>query len=285
VAKTGSLSAAARMLGATQPTVGRRIAAVETALGARLFERTQTGYQITEAGRGVFDAAQAIENNAWIITNRVAGEDHRPEGKVRLATSEGLGNCWVPDRLPRFRERYPGIQLEIAIATDFLDLLRRQADIALRIGRPGSDELVGRRLGEVAFGLYASTQYLAARGVPHCFDELADHAIIDTSGSLAEVAQARQLRACLKQMQVRLLTNCLITQLAAVRAGIGVAALPNYVTSGDTELSRILAQDFDVRLDLWLLTHRELKFSARIRAVWDFLIEQATGDEPLISGH
>ncbi len=278
VSETGSLSAAARKLGVTQPTVGRRINDLEKRLGARLFDRMNQGYALTAAGRRIGDLVARIESTAFAIEQRVSGVDDRLDGRVSITTTEGIGIYWLMPRLPKLRQHCPDIDIELVVGVGALDLLRREADIALRVGNPGCAELVGRRVGDVHCGLYASEAYLARHGEPVALDDLSRHTIIESVRDIANLAQARRLREVAKGAGVGVRCNNLTAQIAAARAGLGILALPDYMVGGASGLRRILAGSFDSTLDLWLLTHRDLRRTARIRAVLDFLAAEIRDD-------
>ena len=284
VSETGSLSAAARKLGVTQPTVGRRVNDLEKRLGARLFDRMSHGYELTAAGQRISELAARIECTAFAIEQRVSGEDAQLNGRVSITTAEGMGICWLAPRLPKLRERYPDIDIELVVGVGVLDLVRREADIALRIGNPGCVELVGRRIGDVHCGLYASESYLARHGEPAALEDLSRHTIIESVRDIANLAQARRLREVAKDAGVGVRCNNLTAQIAAARAGLGILALPDYMVGGASGLRRILAASFDSKLDLWLLTHRDLRRTARIRAVLDFLAEEIRDDDGRMTG-
>ena len=284
VANAGSLTAAARHLGVSQPTVGRQIQALEEIIGARLFDRANSGYVLTGPGEAIIELARAIENQALAIERRIAGEDGRVEGRVRVSAAEGLSTYWLAPRLPELRERYPDIEIELVVGSAALDLVRREADIVLRIGDPRSEDLVGRRLGQVHFGLFAAEGYIAAKGLPERPDQLAEHAVIESTGAIADLAQARRLRDLAGAAPAPVLCNNLMTQFAALQAGVGLMALPLYMAQAVPGLRRLLAEDFDVALDLWLLVHRDLRPMARIGVVFEFLAEALRRDRALFTG-
>lgn len=284
VAETGSLSAAARRLRVAQPTVGRRIQVLEEALGARLFDRLSHGYALTVLGESIREFAVRIEQDALAIERRVAGAEEQIAGKVNLTTAEGLGVYWLAAQLPALRQQFPQLEIELSIDMSLADLLRREADIALRVGTPGSDELVGRTIGKVSFGLYAAKAYLAAHGEPKKLVDLAKHTFIESTGGIAELKQVQLLRELAKQADIGLHCNHIATQLHAARAGLGLLSLPAYMAHDAADLRRVLRTKFDVQLDLWLLTHRDLRRSARIRAVMDFIVEAVARDAAIFAG-
>lgn len=285
VAQSGSLSGAASRLGVTHTTVSRRIVALEQSLNARLVERTANGYSLTAAGKDILAAAEAVDQQAWSIENMVSGDEERVSGVVRLTVSSGLGNCWLADKTAEFRREYPKIELEILINTEIMDLLRREADVALRVGLPGSDELVGQKLGQVSCGLFAAQSYIDAHGEPRCLKDVAHHRVVESIGGIADLAQSREFRRFLNPANVALSANSLMSLLSAARLGLGIVALPSYMIGNEHTLCRLLPDEFDVRLDLWLLTHPDLRYTARIRVVRDFLIDRVRADKSLLLGN
>lgn len=281
VADTGSLSAAARRLDTTQPTVGRRIKALEKRLRMVLFERSGHGYVLTPVGKDIHEPATRMQQRALAVEERVAGVDAQPAGRVRLATTEILARSWLVAKLASLHTRFPRLELELITGTGLLNLLRRESDIALRVGKPGSEELIGRRAGVIAHGLYGSAAYLATHGEPQSLAELSHHTVIESLREIAELRQVRLLRQASEDATVSLRSNSVMAQLAAARAGLGLVTTSAHSARHFPELRRVLADSFDVRLDLWLLTHRDLRHNARIRAVLDFLAEQVRLDQAI----
>jgi len=281
VAQAGSLSAAARRLRVSQPTVGRRLADLERRLGARLVARGGDGYALTDAGARIRGLVERMDQEAASIERRVGGEDSRPEGRVILATTEGLAAGWLAPRLGRFRRRFPGIDLGLLVGIRTVDLLRREADIALRMGNPGCDELIGQRAGRIVCGLFAAAGYLAARGEPRRLEDLHRHAIIESTSEIADLRQAARLRELAHGAEVALSCNNVVAQIAAAEAGLGLLALPCYLARRATGLRQVLAEAFTVEIELWLLTHRDLQRTARVRAMLDFLAEEIRADRDL----
>ena len=284
VADTGSLTAAAKELGVSQPTVGRQIQSLEKVMDARLFDRDSNGYVLTPAGEAILELAQAIHQQAMAIERRIAGEDRRLEGCVRISAAEGLATYWLPERLASFHKCYPQIEIELIVRSAALDLMRREADIVMRIGEPRANDLVGRRIGKIHFGLFATEGYLASNGVPEKPDDIAQHHIIESIGAIENLAQARRLREIAGRVPTAIRCDNLLTQFAALQTGIGIMAVPLYMASTVPGLQRVLPKDFDVVLDLWLLTHRDLRPLARISAVFEFLAEAICQDQGRFTG-
>lgn len=271
VAKAGSLSAAARALNLTAATVARRVQELEARLDAKLFDRLVHGYSLTPAGRRIVAMAEDMAGAVRAIEAEVTGEAGAAVGIVRVTASEGLGAAWLAPRLIDLKSAHPGITVELALCFTKSDLSRGEAEVALRLGDPRDDALVGRRIAEASFGLYASREYLARCGAPFDTSDLRRHAIIHGAGLLAAVPQARALSALTEGAPTAARLDSLFAQVEAVRAGLGIAALPAYVAQREGVLARVLAERFDVRVPVWLLLRRDLKDSARVRAVCRFI--------------
>ena len=284
VAETGSLSGAARQLKVSQPTVGRKISELEQQLNVRLFDKLFNGYSLTSAGQSILELCLDMQSNALGIERLVAGQDQDLSGRIRLSTTEGLGTYWLIPKLYEWRADHPNIEIDMVIGTSMLDLIRREADIALRLGNPGSDDLIGRKLGHIAFGLYGSQSYFQAHGTPNGPADLAEHRIVESSGILLNVNQARKLRELAGESTVSIHCNHLPAQIAATAAGLGLSAMPCYVGDNTEDFRRVLRDDFNVAIDLWLLTHRDLRSTARIRAMLSFLAAKVREEEALLKG-
>lgn len=274
IVRAGSLTAAARRLGVDQSTVSRRLAALESAVGTRLLERTTGGYRATTAGERLLPAAERLEVEAFACERALSGLESRVEGTVRLTATEGIGTAFVAPALRELHEAYPSLGVELLLDSRTLSLSRREADLALRLARPRHPGLVARRLTEVASALYASSRYLAARGRPAGGKGLVGHAVLAYDESLAEVPEYRWLATYASRAERVLRTNSVLVQLQAARAGLGLALLPCYLAEG-AGLERVLPVAAGVRRELWLVVHADLQRTARIRAVMAFLADLA----------
>ena len=271
--RSGSLTAAAADLGLATPTVRRRLDGLEHRLGARLFDRLATGYRLTEAGRAIADRAEVMAECARAVEDRVRGEAGQPEGVVSITASEGIGAAWLAPRLIELHRRHPGLTVELDLGIARRDLRRGEADLALRLGDPADDELVGRRIGFASFGLYAAPGYLRRHGEPREPADLARHRVIESAGPLREVPQARALRAWARGARAPVAVGGVFAQHAAAVSGLGLAPLPAYLAA-DGPLRRVLP-GFQVDVPVWLLTRRDLRGSARVRAVCAFVVDTA----------
>jgi DNA-binding transcriptional LysR family regulator len=274
LARSGSLGRAAQRLGVDRNTVGRRVAALEEELGLALFERGPQGWTRTAAGDELAALASRVEDDVLALARHAEARDRALSGTVRLTTATHLSAFLLVPALPLLRERHPGLVLEIAADQRTFDLTRREADLALRMGRPRDAGLVTRKLSDVAYGLYASRSYLGGRRPEVDF---AADAFVTFDDSLAGVPQERWLARAAPDRRVVFRCNSTASLQAAARAGIGVAVLPCFVAEGDRELVRLEAPPI-VHHELWLLVHGDLRRTPRVRAAieWvDALVERA----------
>lgn len=268
-----SLSAAARELGVTQPTVGRRIRDLERWLDARLFDRENLGYSLTPTGETIVDLANSLDRTVGDIVRRVSGHDGRRVGRVRLSTAECLGTFWLVPRLTNFKQEFPGIELDIILGHNALDVMNGACDIALRVGDPESQDAIGQCLGKVHFGLFASKSYLAANGRPSSIEDLEGHSIIAWGGADKDSCVGRLVEPLASVASINLLCNSMTALLASGRSGLGVVVLPAYMAGPESDLERVLPEHVNHTADLWLLTHKDLTKTAKVRAVMTFLAE------------
>lgn len=274
----GSFSAAARSLRVSQPTVSRRVAQLEGALEARLFEHRRGRLVLTDSGRQVIDLAESIEETTHQLRRRVQGVDSQPTGAVAITTTEGLASRWLAPKLIRFREIYPLINVSLLVGARKYDLLRGEADVALRLGDPGPPDLVGRRVAVAHAGIYASRAYLARHGAPESTADLAGRHLIEAVGDLVRYPQCAQLNALMAGSPRGGCVDNAYAQLALADAGMGLIAIMSYMAEGFGDLVHLLPGAFDVSVDLWLLTHPDLRNAARVRALIDFVVEEIKAD-------
>ena len=271
--EAGSLLGAARKLNTSQPTLGRHIAELESQLGLVLFERTGRGLIATASALQLADAARAMETGALQLARSVTGAQTRVKGTVRLTASQPVACYLLPPILADMRKALPDIQIELEASNTVSNLLRREADIALRMVRPVQASLVARKIGQVPVGAYASRAYLARRGLPAQPLDLLDHELIgyDKGEDILRGFQAHF--APITRQAFALRSDDLIVQWQAVRAGLGIGFLANYMARGDDQMQRLLPGLPLPDLAMWLTVHREIRTSQRIRAVYDFLAQ------------
>lgn len=271
VLREGSLSVAARSLGLTQPTVGRHVRQLESALGAALFTRSQSGLRPTAAAHALEPHAQAMAGAAAALIRAIAGKDFDAHAVVRIAASEIVGAEVLPPILTAFRARHPGVSFELSLSDRTEDLLRRDADIAVRMMRPKQDSLVARRVGSVTVGFHAHRRYLDRHGRPGNVAQLAKHVLIGFDRETASIRALRRLGLRLKRDDFAFRSDSHLAQLAAIRAGFGIGLCQTGIARRDPDLIRVLPGDFAFELEVWLAMHEDLRASAPMRAVYDHL--------------
>jgi DNA-binding transcriptional LysR family regulator len=267
LSRARGLSSAARALGVNTSSVYRRLEALESGMGARLFERLRSGYRLTGAGEELVEAASRMESEALVVERRVLGADERLQGSMRLATSEALMIHVLADHVEEFRARYPDVHLDVALSNRQVDLARRDADVVIRATSAAPDHLVGRSIGHVNAAAYASAGYLDARGRGR---PIVEYDWIGYSGALAEHRQARWTSDNVPDGCVKLRFDSIDAVLAVVARGVGCGALPCFIADGHPALERLPGTYQETDVQLWVLTHPDLRKSARIRAGLQF---------------
>jgi DNA-binding transcriptional LysR family regulator len=278
----GSLVGAAEVLELTQPTVGRRLSAMEERFGTPLFVRAGRRMQLTDAGAGILESARRMEREMLAIDLSLEAHSTALVGEVTISATEGTGTEWLTPVLYDFHQLYPQIVIRVQIESRAVDLLHREADLALRLGRPTQPSLIARHLVDVGFGFYASPKYLKQRGTPGSLEELSDHDMVGLDvrygGMVVDKAFPTEDRLPGNYVY---LTNSPAAQLAAVEAGFGIGALSRRWVSMRGGLTPLLPDYTAAKIELWLVSHEELRYSARIRAVSDFIAERLEADRSL----
>jgi DNA-binding transcriptional LysR family regulator len=267
----GSLLAAARALGASQPTLGRHVAELEAQLGTVLFERSGRGLLPTAMAERLAASARAMESGADQLARSVAGADAEEAGSVRISASQPVACHLLPPVLAQMRLALPGIQVELVASNAVSNLLRREADIALRMVQPEQADLVARRIGRVTLGTYAHRDYLQRRGTPRQPADLLAHDVIGGDRDEAILRAFRGLGFEVDHTAFALRTDDLIAYWQALRAGLGVGFVADYLAATDPQVVAILPALKIPPLPIWLTVHREIRSNRRIRAVYDFL--------------
>jgi molybdate transport repressor ModE-like protein len=272
VARKGSTTAAARELETSPSTAARRVTALEEALGVELFERRPDGYHLTEAGRALVPAAERMEAAAAEACERVEALARGTSGVVRLTTLDSAATEWVIPILPRFHEVHPHVHVEVLTGDVKLDLLRGEADVALRFGpRPTETGLVVRRLRTIETALYCSRDYAAKRGVPADVAALNEHAVVRGSGYVDERPHHRWLAEHAPRAMIAHRSNSSIGIVEAVRRGLGIGSLATQTGDQYPELMRLVGIGPVFTADVWLLTTEEARKHAHVRALLDFM--------------
>jgi DNA-binding transcriptional LysR family regulator len=276
VLRLGSLSAAARELELTQPTLGRHIQELEASLGLALFVRSQTGLAPTDSARQLKPHAEAMAAAAGAFARAATGAADESKGSVRLTASEFVGVEILPPLLARFRQSHPRIAIELSLSNLNQDLSRRDADIAIRMTRPTQAALVARKLGLVRIALYAHRVYLARHGMPKSLGDLAHHSVIGFDADTTALRAYRQTGLAVTREMFALRTDSEHAQLAALRAGFGIGGCQTGIAARNPDLVAVLPKAFGVPLEMWLVMHEDLRGSRRVRLLYDHLAESLT---------
>ncbi|MBZ9936592.1 LysR family transcriptional regulator [Mesorhizobium sp. BR1-1-16] len=269
----GSLSAAARTLRLTQPTLGRHVAELEETLGVALFTRSPSGLQPTEAALELRPHAEAMAAAAETLLRTASGEAADDRGTVRVTASEIIGTEVLPPILARFSRRHPRIAIELVVSNHTDNLLRRESDIAVRMVTPKQDALLQKRIGTLAIGLHARRDYLEAHGTPQSPTDLMDHVLIGFDTETPTVQAVQRLGLLPERSAFRFRTDSDIAQLQMIRAGAGIGGCQVMLAKRDPELVRVLPEAFDFGLECWLAMHEDLKSVRRMRLVYDELAD------------
>lgn len=278
VGQTGSLTAAAERLGTSQPTVGRQLRALEAALGVPLIQRHARGVELTEPGRALLAEAEAVEDGVRALVRRARDAREAPRGTVRLTASEMVGGHILPALLREVRAAYPEIQLVLVLDERPTDVLRGEADVAVRMFRPRTADLVARKVGVVPLGLFAHKDYLARAGVPVTLDDLAHHATLGFDRSPIARVMA-DLHPALASERCAFRCDSMLGSLEALRAGLGVGVAQVEIARRDPGLVEVLAEvdsPLPRALEVWVAMHQDARAGGPERAVFDALVEGLT---------
>lgn len=269
VMRAGSLSGAARHLGVAQPTVRRRVAALERDLGVTLFTRSAAGLRPTPEAERLRPLAETMEASARALTRAAASPPDRVEGVVRIAASVLVGAELLPPMLASLRRAHPGLAIELALSNEVADLARRDADVALRLARPQGASLVARRLGGLPFGFFAAPAYLADRAPPATLGALRDHDLVGYDRDPLVRQGLADLGLVLGPEAFAVRTDHHLAYLAAVRAGCGIG-VTHLALAAPEGLARVLPE-LQLDVELWLVAHEDQRDVPRVRVVLDHL--------------
>lgn len=283
IARAGSLTGGAKALGINHSTAFRRLNALEDKIGVRLFERLQGGtYAPTAAGEQAATAAERVEGEATALDRDIAGRDHRLTGRLRVTSSETLAYRLLTAELAKFHGTHPGIVVELVIDNRVLSLSRREADIALRVTRPKEADLWGRKLADIAWTLFGTPDVVAGR---RRLRELVTGPFIGWGEEAAGIAAADWLAQAIDPSAVVYRSSSVVNQFSAARAGIGLALLPCYLGDGESGLQRALARPLaELTRELWIVTHADLRRTARVRAFFDLVGQGLAAQQRLFAG-
>lgn len=277
VLEEGSLSAAARRLRVAQPTVRARLESLEAALGTVLFTRSVNGLKPTDQARALGEAARAIARASDAFVRAASAPPGEIAGAVRVGVSEFVGVEVMPAMLNSLRRHYPRIIVELVLSNASADLLDQEVDIAVRMHPPRQGPLIAKKVGSIPLGLFAHVDYLARRPAPADVNDLAEHDFIGPDRASEDLALAAAVLPGLARERYVLRCDSHPAQLAAARAGLGIAVVQRPVGLADQMLRPVLPQLQIANLDTWIVTHENLRNLPRVRAVYDHLVEGFQG--------
>jgi len=271
MAEQGSLSAAARKLNVSQPTLSRRLTALEENVGAELFSRTRTGLEMTALGEEMMNHARHMQDDVHAIERLITGHDSSLQGSVVISCTEAIGSLWLVQQLLGFRKQYPGITVDVKVDNAVSDLLRREADIALRMFRPVQNDLICKRTVTMSYGYYAHKDYIAEHGTPKTFSDIKKFDFILPHDELLSYTSSEHRKKLAIPKGAAFRSNSLVALSTAVEAGYGIGAYSCIAANDNPNLVRLFDDYVVFSTDIWLVSHVELRRSARIRAMYDYL--------------
>jgi DNA-binding transcriptional LysR family regulator len=285
VAKTGSLLAAAKSLGLSQPTVGRHIDLLEGTLKMPLFVRSRDGMALTAAGSDLVETSADMVRAAQAFQRRAAGLDKEISGTVRLSANDVLGVHVLPGVLSDFMDAHPEVEVELDITNAPANLLRRDADIAVRMFRPVQNDLIARKVSDIALGFYAHSSYLEAHGRPKTLRDLSAHRFIGFDRETFNIDAARAFGLTLTASDFAFRCDSLLAHIEAVKAGLGVAILHQGLASPMAGVERVLSDVTLPSIELWLACHSDVQHNTRVRKLVDYLAERLRTPYPKLKNN
>ncbi|MEL6201989.1 MAG: LysR family transcriptional regulator [Pseudomonadota bacterium] len=272
-AERGSLSAAARALGLTQPTLSRQVKALEASLGVMLFERVGKSLALTETGMELLESAKKMGHAADDLSLAATGRSNAPEGLVSISASDGIAAFILPPIIRKLRQEAPGIRIDVVTSNHLSDLRRREADIAIRHVRPEDPELIGKLIRDASASFYATKSWVQKHGHPKTAEDAIDADFIGFDRELRFLQYLQQLGLKVSERNFPVISENSITSWSLMRQGLGIGVMMDDIVGDDPDLVRILEDVPSVQFPIWLVTHRELKTARRIRVVYDILAE------------
>lgn len=270
-AETGSLSAAARKLGLTQPTLSRQVAAIEARMGVTLFERVGKAMALTSTGLDLLEHAKAMGAAAEALALAATGRSQAIEGVVSVSASDLVAARLLPPLVRQLREQEPGIAIEVISSNALSDLLRREADIAIRHVKPEQPDLIAQLVREASASFYASEDWVQQHGHPRTAEEAAGLPFVGSDRAGRYLAYLRQHGLQLSEANFSCYADHTVAHWALVRQGMGIGAMMDEIAQGTPGIVKVLDEVPPVRFPVWLVTHRELRTARRIRVVFDAL--------------
>jgi DNA-binding transcriptional LysR family regulator len=285
VAHHRSTLAAGRALQVNQSTVQRRLGELERCFGQPLAKRHATGYQLTEFGQALLPYAERVAQEVGVLERQLESARREAVGVIRLTCPEPLVyRITQSSLLKRFHARHPGLRVEFVISDKYLDLMKGEADVALRSGDTTDNDLVGRKVADSIWAVYASREYIARRGQPDRIEALGQHDLIGFDETMAHHRAARWLSQVAPDGKVVARNNSVLGLLYSVKAGVGVAPLPTAIADAESELVRVLGPIPELARIWRILASPELRHAPRVAAFFDFIVEEIETLRPILTG-
>ena len=285
VARHGSTLAAAKALKTSQSTVQRRLVELEKKIGRELVQRHSTGYRLTEFGQQMLPHAERVEHAVLALDQQRAAIERGEFGIVRLTCPEPIiARLTGSGLLDRFHERHPNLRVEFVMSDKYIDLSRGDADVALRSGDTDDDVLVGRKVADSFWAVYASESYLASRSKPESVADLSHHAMIGLDESMADHRAAKWLREFIPGAEIAARSNSVLGLVSAAKSGIGLAPLPTAIGDNEPALVKVLGPIPELTRNWRLLTHPDLRHTPRVSAFFEFINDEIASLRPILTG-
>ncbi len=285
VAHHGSTLAAARALGVDQSTVQRRLAELERKIGQSLVQRQPTGYQLTGFGHEMLPFAESVERAAQAFERQVQTLAGEATGVIRMTCPEPIVNrITQTGLLDRFHARHPALRVQFVMSDKYMDLRQGDADVALRSGDTDDGELVGRKIGDSVWAVYASKAYIAQHGSPERLEDLASHALVGFDDTMARHRLSQWLREVAPGAELASRSSSVLGLIYSVKAGLGVGALPMPLGDAEADLVRLFGPVPELTRIWRMLTTPELRRTPRVSAFFDFIIEEIETLRPILTG-
>ena len=279
-AEEGSLSAAARALGMAQPTLGRQVTALEQELGVALFERVGRGLTLTPSGLELVEHVRAMGSAATRVSLAASGQSQSIEGKICITASEVYSTYLLPPIIAKLRQLQPGIEVEISASNELRDLRRREADIAIRNAQPTHPDLIAKKIRDDTGQLYASPAYLDQIGRPTSYEDLSQAEFIGFAHDTVLMDGLNALGFSLTTRNFPVVSANHLTQWALVKQGVGIGVMPTSIGDVEPMVERVSTEIAPIVFPIWLVAHRELATSRRVRVVFDLLADELARTDP-----
>ncbi len=284
IARRGSTLSAAKALGVSQPTVARRLSALEARIDRKLVEQHPTGYRLTDLGRTMLPHAEEVERSVAAFQRQVMLGGKDLSGTLRVTCPEGMASRLLAPMIEAFQVKYPQLRVDLIMTDRRLDLSKGEAEVAIRMHEPGEASLIARRIADSAWGIYASRTYIERHGRPQKYEDLDNHAVVEFAGEMADNQAGKWLRLTAPLARIAARGNSMLGVLAFVKSGAGLAPLPMMLGGSAEGLEAVLAPVPEIGSRIYLVMHKDLRRTARVRAFSDFIAVEFARLRPHLMG-